>query len=44
MPLSVRVGLQVYFPIFLIFGTVFRKPLIRMMKFFHRKLDETGIM
>lgn len=34
----------VYFPIFLIFGTVFRKPLIRMMKFFHRKLDETGIM
>ena len=34
----------VYFPIFFIFGTVFRKPLIRMMNFFHRKLDETGLM
>ena len=34
----------VYFPVFLLFGTVFRKPLIRMMNFFHRKLDETGLM
>ena len=34
----------IYFPIFLLFGTVFRKPLIRMMNFFHRKLDETGLM
>lgn len=34
----------VYLPVFLLFGTVFRKPLIRMMNFFHRKLDETGLM
>ncbi len=41
---SSLIKMCVYFPIFFIFGTVFRKPLIRMMNFFHRKLDETGLM
>ena len=42
--ISSLIKMCVYFPIFFIFGTVFRKPLIRMMNFFHRKLDETGLM
>lgn len=36
--------LFVYFPIFFIFGTVFRTPLIKINEFFAKHVEDTGIM
>ena len=36
--------LFVYFPIFYIFGTVFRTPLIKLNEFFAEHVENTGIM
>lgn len=36
--------LFVYFPIFFLFGTVFRTPLIKLNNFFEEHLEDTGIM
>lgn len=36
--------LFVYFPVFYIFGTVFRTPLIKMNEFFAKHVESTGIM
>lgn len=36
--------LFVYFPIFFLFGTVFRTPLIKLNNFFEEHLENTGIM
>lgn len=38
------VKLFVYFPIFFLFGTVFRTPLIKLNNFFEEHLEDTGIM
>lgn len=36
--------LFMYLPISIVFGTVCRKPIVWLNEFFHRRLDETGIM
>lgn len=36
--------LFVYFPIFFVFGTVFRTPLIKINEFFAKHVEDTGIM
>lgn len=36
--------MMIYLPIFLIFGTVFRKPILWLNDFFHHRLEDTKIM